>query len=221
VTNQSKFDQPAGLPASDATAAAVPARASWREAGIVDHFVQFYRDDSVVIEAVAGFIAAGLGKVEGGIVIATNAHRHAIEERLEAQGADLPAARLRRQYVSLDAEETLAGFMVDGMPDETLFMQVVGRPVIQMLSAGFRVRLFGEIVALLWAAGNPEAAIQLEHLWNKLGQRWRFSLFCAHPAAHFAGEPNDAGFRCVCATHTGFIPAEGTGDEIRAGVSAR
>jgi len=64
------------------------------------------------------------------------------------------------------------------------------------------------MVALLWANGNPEAAMQLEHLWNDLGKSRRFALFCADSMAVFEAEPDTTGFRHICAAHAGFIPVE-------------
>lgn len=218
MTDETKFDQVEITRPGDPAAVARPSRASWREAAIADHFVQFYRDDSLLTEAAAGFIGSGLQKVEGGIVIATQPRRQALDERLAAQGVDVPAARARRQYVSLDAEETLARFMVNGRPDEVLFMHVVGSVVTRMVSAGFRVRAFGEMVALLWADGNSEAAIQLERLWNNLGRKWRFALFCAYPMAPFESEASAAGFGRICAMHAGVIPAEKTMGGLAAGI---
>jgi hypothetical protein len=192
---------------SPATAMARPSRTSWREATVTDHFVQFYRHDSHLIDEVAGFLAAGLRSVEGGVMIATQAHRQAIEERLEAEGIDLAAARARKQYVPLDAEEMLARFMVNRVPDEALFHHVVGGVVTRMVSAGFRVRAFGEMVALLWARGEQESALKLERLWNDLGKNRRFALLCAYPFAHFEDGKNAEGFRHVCEAHAAFIPA--------------
>src|SRR4051812_455851 len=88
------------------------------EAGESEHFVQFYENDAFLVESVGTFIGAGLGAGNGAIVIATQAHREALEERLEAQGLDLMAVKQRNQYVALDAAETLAKFMVNGSPDE-------------------------------------------------------------------------------------------------------
>jgi hypothetical protein len=206
------FDQVEITQLSDEATVMAPARMSWRDAGIADHFVQFYHADSFLIEAVGDFIGEGLRTVEGGIIIATKAHREALEDRLKAQGVDLHAAIARKQYVSLDAEETLARFMVNGMPDKELFTHAVSSVVMQMVPAGFRVRTFSEMVALLWAEGNTSAAIELEHLWNNLGETWRFALFCAYPMAHFKGNANDEGFRHICAAHAGFIPAEEAAD---------
>jgi hypothetical protein len=192
-------------------------RSSWREARLTDHFVQFYSDETVLLESVAGFIAAGLRTVEGGIVMATAAHRQELEARLEAQGIDLDAARARRQYVPLDAAETLARIMVNGLPVEKYFNRTVGDVLLPMLSAGFRARVFGEMGALLWAAGNPTAAIRLEELWYALGRTQRFAVFCAYPMAPFMNGADAAGFRHICAIHQGVIPSITAGDGLSPG----
>jgi hypothetical protein len=220
MAEKSKFDQVEITQPDDAAGRVTSSRMSWREAAVADHFVQFYRDDSFLVEAVAGFIGSGLRTVEGGIIIATEAHRLVLEEKLEAQGVDLRAARARRQYVPLDAAETLARFMVNGMPDEVLFTHVVGSVVTRMVSAGFRVRAFGEMVALLWADENPKAAIHLERLWNNLGKTRRFALFCAYPMTHFEDGADAAGFRHICAAHAGIISVEGSAGGFAAAIPA-
>ena len=44
------------------------------------------------------------------------------------------------------------------------------------------VCVFGEMVWLLWDAGQVNAAIEVETLWNELGHQYPFSLLCAYPA---------------------------------------
>ncbi|UUZ48116.1 hypothetical protein LP420_35145 [Massilia sp. B-10] len=39
------------------------------------------------------------------------------------------------------------------------------------------------MVALLWANGEREATIRLEHLWARLCKSDEFDLFCAYPRA--------------------------------------
>ena len=53
------------------------------------HLVQFYEADTVLLDALTEYIGAGLQAGEAGIVIATPAHRAALEQRLRAQGLDL------------------------------------------------------------------------------------------------------------------------------------
>lgn len=175
-----------------------------------EHFVQFYEDNTLLMRSVAEFIGGGLGMGCPAVVIATAAHREDLETRLADQGVDLATVRARRQLVMLDAQAMLDKFMRNGMPSETLFRESVGAVVA--FAAGKRgLRAFGEMVALLWDQGMPEAAIRLEELWNGLGKDYAFSLFCAYPMAGFKGAGQGPNFERVCGTHSRVIPAELSG----------
>jgi PAS domain S-box-containing protein len=83
-----------------------------------------------------------------------------------------------------DAATLLASITPDGMPDEALFAMNVGDVIEQARSGGTRkVRVFGEMVNLLWRSNMP-AAIRLEELWNDLIARSELSLFCAYSTSH-------------------------------------
>src|SRR5215212_2080004 len=84
-----------------------PARMDWSQMAEKEHFVQFYEDDSFLIESVAGYVGIGLEAGEGSVIIATRDHRIAIQKKLKARGINLAAARASGQFVALDAAETL------------------------------------------------------------------------------------------------------------------
>ncbi len=173
-----------------------------------EHFVQFYDNDSYLVESVSGFVAAALSAGHNSVVIATPEHRSAIQPKLVACGVDIADATTSGRYVAVDASETLSKLMVDGAPDPDRFMDTVGTVIARQAKAGGRIHAFGEMVALLWAEGNREGAIQLEELWNRLGKRYRFALLCAYPMGGF-GEDSDAlGLNGVCSCHSRVIPAE-------------
>src|SRR6185369_562599 len=71
-----------------------------------------------------------------------------------------------------------------------------------------RVRAFGEMVALLWADGRREAALELEALWNELGANLSFSLLCAYPISAFDTYADHAPFLEVCGSHVRALPTE-------------
>jgi hypothetical protein len=96
--------------------------------------------------------------------------------------------------VFLDAEETLTSFLVEGHLDHAAFERVVGGLVRNAAAGGRSVRIFGEMVALLWDRGLVPAAIELETYWNDLARETPFSLFCAYPSAACSAE--------ICALHT-------------------
>ncbi len=171
------------------------------------HAVQFYEGDAFLVDAVSRFVGAGLDAGDGGVVIATRPHLDGIEERLRGRGPD--AARGAGRYVALDAAETLSRIMDGGWPEDRRFAEVVGG-VIALAARGRsrRVRVFGEMVALLWAAGKPEAAIRLEELWNDLVGTGGISLLCAYPMSGFGRAADDRPLLAVCAAHTHVLPAE-------------
>jgi PAS domain S-box-containing protein len=156
------------------------------------HFVRFYDDDDLLLDEVAAFVGQALRTRGRGLVIATPAHCEALAQRLDA---------LAQQVTWLDAEATLATFMVGGQPDRQRFDAVVGTAVAAAGAGGANVHAFGEMVALLCARGQVEAALQLERLWNELAQRMEFSLFCAYPWSLFPTAELADAFQHVCAEH--------------------
>jgi signal transduction histidine kinase/ActR/RegA family two-component response regulator len=187
-------------------------RSQWSEMCESDHFVQFYESDAFLLNSLSGYVGKGLEAGDACIVVATIAHREALEQQLKAQGLDVAAASLAGQYFSLDASETLSMFMVDGQPELGRFNQIIGDLVARAATGGRRVRAFGEMVALLWAEGNQSGAIHLEELWNELQKAHNFSLFCAYEMSGFGGEQFIEPLSNVCATHSRVIPAEGYSD---------
>lgn len=174
------------------------------------HAVQFYDRDDFLLEGVTRFVSMGISDGDCSIVIATKAHRVDLDARLVRRGLDLNAARRRGSYIALDAAETLAKFMVGNTPDPAKFDAVVGGLIERTVQGPpiRGVRAFGEMVALLWAAGNPDGAIELERLWNRLAQRQTFSLLCGYPMRAFAGSEHGRGFAAVNAEHMHVAPTE-------------
>ena len=64
-----------------------------------------------------------------------------------------------------------------------------------------RIVVFGELVAVLWAAGKAESAILLEEMWNELARELDFCLCCAYPMNGF-GNRHAAPFMKICAQHS-------------------
>jgi signal transduction histidine kinase/ActR/RegA family two-component response regulator len=183
-------------------------RSVWSEMGESEHFAQFYETDASLLDSLSGFIGIGLGAGDACIVVATDAHREGLDDRLRLYDLDLAAARASGQYVSLDAAETLSKFTVDGSLVPELFFELIGDIVARAAACGRRVRAFGEMVSLLWAEGDHDGAIRLEGLWNDLRESHSFSLFCGYPMSGFGGESFAEPLSRVCAGHTRVIPAE-------------
>ena len=191
-----------------ATVGELAPRAEWDVPGGDEHLVQFYESDEFLLDSLADFVADGLTDGDACIVVAKGARRVGLDARLVSRGLDPAAARLREQFFTLDAAETLSRLMSGDAPEPSRFEEVVGGLVAHAARGQRRVRIFGEMVALLWAEGNPDAALRLEALWNGLQKTRPFLLFCAYPMSGFGGEAHAGPLGHVCAEHTRVIPAE-------------
>jgi hypothetical protein len=145
---------------------------------------------------VAAFIKAGYEENATIIVVATETHRADLRNTWQNSGHPGIEDRLLHN----DATDLLSAFIVDGWPNQARFISTVGRIVQQAALTG-PVRIFGEMVAVLWAEGQSRAAIRLEELWNELATRHAFSLLCAYPIAGFPDQKIDLAILRVCHTH--------------------
>jgi hypothetical protein len=174
-----------------------------------DHYVQVYRDERVLVEAVSLYAGAALGRSEAVLLVATAEHGQAVEESLARDGYDVAMLKGWGQLKVLDAEEVLSRFMVDGSPDEQRFKSVIRDLVGSVRASGrFRdVRVYGEMVNLLWSQNLP-AAHRLEELWNDVIEEHSLSLFCAY-CLDGGGQTERVFPPDLRALHTHFIPVEG------------
>ena len=90
--------------------------------------------------------------------------------------------------------------MRDGWPDEQEFFTTIRRLLGRARSGEWRVRAFGEMVALLWEQGRHAVTVRLEQLWHTLCADEALSLRCAYPKAGFT-QPAPS-VQEICAAHT-------------------
>ncbi len=176
-----------------------------------DHVCQFYETDDFLYDSVAGFLADGLTMSQPVIVFSTAAHWDGIAALLEARGVDAGGARVDGEISLVEADEALERIMTGDAPDPRRFEEVVGAEVarIAALHSGGSIRIFGELVDLLWRAGNPDAAVRLEDLWNELRRDRPFQLLCAYSMGNFYRETHASHVEEIRRRHGRVEPTEG------------
>jgi hypothetical protein len=157
-------------------------RAGGTDGGTWSHGVFFYAEDHQLVTVLERHLLAAWEASGVGLVIATARHRAALRVRLAARG--LLDGLGDGRFVELDAAATLEQFMTaDGTPDADRFARTVGSLVRGHAAEG-TLHGFGEMVDVLWAAGNGVGALELERLWAALQDEVPFSLLCAYAEAH-------------------------------------
>lgn len=176
--------------------------------GAGDHVAQVYKDSDFLMTAVGHFVAAGLQKGEGVVLIMRQANWDRLQERLQDAGSDPAAAVARGQLFQHDADATLARLMKGGMPDRDAFLDVIGGFLAEVRRLYPEVRACGEMVDILWQRGHRVAAHHLEELWNEFIRTRGFSLFCAYAMDPLSEASYGGPLENVCKAHTHLIPAE-------------
>jgi DNA-binding NarL/FixJ family response regulator len=170
------------------------------------HEVGFYSDDRHFLEQVTRFIGAALRAGNAAIVVATESHRANLLSELRGYGQEVRAAIAEGRYFSLDAEETLSMFVVNGVIDPARFLELFGDLLITARETTKvelpRVAVFGECVHLLWAQGKTEAAIQMEKLGNKLTQIHDVDILCGYSLGSAEVGMDHNLFQRICAEHS-------------------
>jgi hypothetical protein len=133
---------------------------------------------------VALFAGSGLEKDEAVVIIATEPHCSLVKARLQSEGFDIRRFQQTNQFICANAQDVLARFMTGGFPDPDLFRTAVEELIEKARKSSpngsrRRIRMFGEMVSLLWRV-DVLAAARLEELWNELIAKHSVSLLCAY-----------------------------------------
>lgn len=177
------------------------------------HSVGFYGEPDDFAASVGAYVSVGLRRGETVLLLVTADHAALLDDRLAAAGFDLGELRADGRYVTLDAHEVLDQILVDGSVDRARFVTAVADVVTDLAAEPPPLRIFGELVGVLWADGRVAAAIEIEQLWNDLQHGVPFALHCGY--ADGAGAECDLGLLAqVCGVHTALTTASwATGED--------
>ena len=142
------------------------------------HFAQFHRNIDVLTESAFVFLEAGLSHSQSLLVIAPPARIEQLYDRLSSAKFHPQSLMDSGQLVLMDSSPIIDQ-LVSGAPTAR-FRGMLGPVLSRLQPFGRGTRIYGEIANVLWEAGETNAAIQLEDLWNDLAGDHSFSLFCGY-----------------------------------------
>lgn len=144
------------------------------------HMVQLYRNAEMLAEIVFEYVSAGTAYGDGVVMIVNRDHLPLFKEVIQRNGRCLDAYVKNGQLVLLDAHETLAAVCENELPNWQLVTRHIGKIIDAMKDRFFHVRVYGEMVDILWQKQNADTAARLEVLWNRLVKTYDFSLLCGY-----------------------------------------
>jgi DNA-binding NarL/FixJ family response regulator len=170
------------------------------------HEVHFYRDDASFLLGFTCFIESGLKAGKTVIVLSTEPHRKSLLQELRVLDVDTNAAIEQGQLILLDVAETLAKFMANDLPDLGRFSRFAS-DLLAIAAKGTKkpqggIAACGEGAPILWAQGKPDAAIQVEHLWDEIAKTCNVDILCGYVLTSFQRERESHVYDSICAEHS-------------------
>ncbi|MGI8445781.1 MAG: MEDS domain-containing protein [Streptosporangiaceae bacterium] len=185
------------------------------------HVVQFYDRDEELAESAGDYLADAIAEGGAAVIVASPARCAGFEGRLAACGVDVAAARREGTLVTLDATRLARRLTRAGRVDRAAFDAQIRPAILAAGEAPGPVRVYGEIVALLWAAGHVNAVLELEGFWNELGREIPFSLYCGYPRQSVESSQHHGAISEVCRLHTAVVGRPVSGELVAGGPDAR
>ena len=123
---------------------------------------------------------------------------------------DVRAAQERRQLTVVDADEILPRLMRGAMPDPPVFRRVFGDVLGQARAEGSyqEVRVWGEMVNVLWERGDVAASMNLEDQFDQLGKKTDIPIFCSFLMDNFDADVHEHMLPRLGTNHSHLIPVE-------------
>ncbi len=144
------------------------------------HTVILYGDEEArLIDHVVNFLCENLAVGRPVLIAATQSHQEAFSAALRAKGIDPAAQSKGGLLVYVDATALLEQILVNGRLERRAVDRISGETVRNLRMRG-PLRIYGEVVDILWSRGRGEIAIELEGLWNRLRLRVDFELLCGY-----------------------------------------
>ena len=178
--------------------------------GTGGHTVQFRLDDRDCLDGVSRVLSAALQRGDVAAIVAPDATRAGIAQRLSARGWDIARETDRGKYISWDVTAAVSQVMVGRRLDiGRVAAAVDGLERSRLAVSAPRLTIVGEMSVLLCRDGNTKAAIQLEQAWDNLTRDLPFLTVCNYPATCFSEAGDPELFPAVCAVHSVVCHADG------------
>ena len=170
------------------------------------HAVQFRGDDGSWLDGAADVLSSALQRGDTIATVLLESNRDALALLMKERRWNLADLREQGRYLMFDAEAAATDVMRGGCPDVDTLTGLVNVLERARTATGDRARshltIVGEIAPVLWRNGNPDAALEVERLWDELTRSLPILTICAYPMDYLGHDAMAAFSSDICAHHS-------------------
>ena len=168
------------------------------------HAVLFHGGDGSWLDGAAGVLSSALQRGDTIATVLIESHRDALAVLMKERGWNLADLGEQGRYLIFDSEAAATQVMRGGRPDVDALTGLVAVLERARTASGdparSHVTILGEIAPVLWRNGNPDAALEVERLWDELTRSLPILTICTY-AMDGPGHDAAAAFRSGLCTH--------------------
>jgi hypothetical protein len=170
------------------------------------HAVQFRGGDGAWLDGAADVLSSALQRGDTIATVLLESNRDALALLMKERRWNLADLGEQGRYLMFDAEAAATQVMRGGCPDVDTLTGLIDGLERARSASGDRARshltIVGEIAPVLWRNGNPDAALEVERLWDELTRSLPILTICAYPMGYLGDEAMAAFSSDVCAHHS-------------------
>lgn len=170
------------------------------------HAVQFRGDDGSWLDGAASVLGSALQRGDTIATVMLESHRDALAVLMKERGWNLADLGEQGRYLMFDAEAAAAQVVCGGRPDVDTLTGMVAVLERARTASGDRARshltIVGEIAPVLWRNGKPEAAMEVERLWDEVTRSLPILTICTYPMDCVSHDAVAAFSSGICAHHS-------------------
>ncbi len=173
------------------------------------HAVQFYDREEFILKEIQKFISAGWQQKEGVLAVLRKNRLDKLVQALSVNGAEALSSAIQNGQIQLiAAEELMPSIFKEEQIDSEVFQLKIGKRLSDLQDGFGRIRVYGEIVDILWCQGKKEMALAVENEWQELSKTYDFTLLCGYSLTGFSKAKDMPDFVRVCGRHQKIFPSE-------------
>jgi DNA-binding NarL/FixJ family response regulator len=175
------------------------------------HTLHFHSNESQFLDELSHLVGTTLRSGEQVALVASEATRLGVAQRLQARQMSLAMLAQRGQYLAQDSVLAVSPLLHAGKPVKERVAEIVyGLDRLRLAGPNGprgRLTIVGDVSASLCRNGDFEAAVELERIWSELTRPLPFFTVCLYPidcVEHSEGRNQLAN---VCAEHSAITSA--------------
>jgi CheY-like chemotaxis protein len=170
------------------------------------HAVQFHGADGSWLDGAAGALSSALQRGDTIATVLLESNRDALALLMKERGWNLADLAGQGRYLIFDAEAAATQVMRGGRPDVDTLTDMVAVLERARTASGGQARshltIVGEIAPVLWRNGHPDAALEVERLWDELTRSLPILTICMYPVDCLGHDMGPAFSSDICAHHS-------------------